>query len=231
MEKSFDNTIDYAPLHLVWIQDNRNRHFALANAGKESSYYDIMRSVYAISNPQECLCGKFPGRHTSSNHYAYSQLCMDIRSSKKSSTVIENLEKTLSMEGITPTNKFFITIGFNHQTFNALTAVTAVKRLLQKDFVLEGEGVFEYFRENGEHPHFHMILTVPKMRNGMVVTKIFQSAGMSRIVLSRNFIDVKEFQPYHQKYLDGDKIEEKLEYCKKDFDWRIKNNIPHKINK
>jgi len=229
MEKSYDNTIDYAPLHLEWILKHSN--YANSNAGKTASYYDIMSSVYATPNPEKCQCGKIFEVHTSSNHFAYNQLCSDIRLSKRASMVIEKLEKTMSLEGDTPTNKFFVTIGFNHQTFNVRTALSAVQNLLKKDFVLSGEGVFEFYRENGEHPHFHMIIEVPKMRNGMVVTKIFQSASMSKVVLSRNFIDVKECQPYHQKYLDGDKIEEKLQYCKKDEEWRIKNSIPHRIKK
>lgn len=229
MEKSYDNTIDYCSLHLQWILKHSN--YANANAGKTASYYDIMASVYANDNSRNCQCGRIPVIHTSSNHFAYNQLCMDIRSSKRSSTVIDNLEKILSKEGGTPTNKLFITIGFNHQTFNATTALTAVKRLFQKDFILEGEGVFEFYRENGEHPHFHMIVTVPQMRNGMVVTKIFQSANMSKIVLARNFIDVKECQDYHTKYLQGDKVDEKLKYCEKDVIWRNQNNIPHIIKK
>ena len=153
-----------------------------------------------------------------------------MRNSKRSNDTLQKLEK-LALEDQGATNKFFVTIGFNHQTFNAKLAMTSVNAIFRKSFVLSAEGVFEFYRENGEHPHIHIIMEVPKMRAGMLVTKIFQSAGMSKVVLSRNFIDVKPCEEYHYGYIEGDKIEEKKEFCAKDKVWREQNMIPHKIKK
>lgn len=230
MEKSYVETTDYVQLHIDWIL--KNNKYALANAGVYCDYYDIMSSVYKdIPSDRKCSCDKIDFPHSLRNHTAFKLLLSDIRLSKRSVETLQMLEKVAMEDQEGSTNKYFVTIGFNHQTFTPKAALTAVNAVFRKSFVNSAEGVFEFYRTNGEHPHIHIIMEVPKMRCGMLVTKIFQSAGMSKIVLSRNFIDVKECQLYHYDYLEGNKIEEKMECCEKDKLWREQNNLPHKIKK
>ena len=56
--------------------------------------------------------------------------------------------------------------------------------------------------------------------------KLFRPKYVKDIVLARSFIDVKEAQPFHDKYINLDKQTLKQEYVEKDKEWRNKNNIP-----
>jgi len=229
MEKSFDDTNDYVNLHLEWILSNTR--YAQANDGVHCCYYDIMNSVYKDMDVKKmCTCNFVVTPHRQRNHTAFKLLITDMITSKRNQSVLKNMEK-LAMEDHGSTNKYFVTIGFNHQTFNVKDFLKSINVLFRKSFVLSAEGVFEIYRTNGEHPHIHIIMEVPKIRAGIVVTKIFQTAGMSKIVLSRNFIDVKPCEEYHYKYINGEKIEEKMGCCEKDKLFREKNNIPHKLKK
>lgn len=229
MEKSFDDTNDYVNLHLQWILSNTK--YAVANSGVHNTYYDCMQCVYKDLDVKKiCGCKVIEKQHSQRNHTAFKLLLNDILVSKRNQSVLQNMEK-LAMEDQGSTNKYFVTIGLNHQTFNVKDFLKSINVLFRKSFVLSAEGVFEIYRTNGEHPHVHIIMEVPKMRPGMVVTKIFQTAGMSKIVLSRNFVDVKPCEEYHYKYINGEKIEEKMECCEKDKLFREKNNIPHKLKK
>jgi len=229
MDKSYVESTDYVQLHFDWIL--KNNRYAIANAGVHSDYYDIMSSVYKdMAVDKKCCCDKISYPHSQRNHTAFKMLLTDMRLSKKSVDNLQILEK-VAMEDQGSTNIYFITIGFNHQTFTVKAAMMAINAVFRKSFVDSAEGVFEFYRTNGEHPHIHIIMEVPKMRPGILVTKIFQTAGMSKVVLSRNFIDVKPCEEYHYKYLEGNKIEEKMECCEKDKLWREQNQIPHKIKK
>lgn len=232
MEDSyFDPKGDYPALHLDWI--HKHTAFCTAQSAPHCSYFDTMRSLYYDMKKDDkcCACDRITVEHSRLNHTAYSFLNSDMRTANRNDSLMEKLNKrNIDMYG-SKSATYFVTIGFNHQTFNVKSALAAVNNLVNKDFVISCKAVFEYYRTNGEHPHIHLIIEAKQMRAGMLVTKIFQSAGMSKQVLSRNFIDVKPKQEYHDKYIAGDKIPEKMACCEKDKKWREDNKIPHLIVK
>lgn len=123
--------------------------------------------------------------------------------------------------------KWFITIGFNHQTFKISDAVLVIRRICENKIFKEIRGVFEMFRENGEHPHVHFLAelheTLPKSK---ILEKLWATKGIKKQVFSKTFIDVKKAEDYHTNYILGIKKQEKMKYIEKDKEFRKKNNIP-----
>jgi len=76
--------------------------------------------------------------------------------------------------------EYFVTIGFNHQTWNIPHCVAAIQKVLSSKWLKDGEAVFELHRANGEHPHAHFSLILENpLPKSKVVEKIFKLAGMS----------------------------------------------------
>jgi len=129
-----------------------------------------------------------------------------------------------------PSLKRFITIGFNHQTYDIKQCLACIQSVLDMSIFKNGEAVFEFHRQNGFHPHCHFILEMHEpLRPSKVVEKIFAVKNMKKIVLSKTFIDVKPCEEYHIKYLNGDKQTDKLDCVEKDKVFRKNNNIPEKL--
>ena len=129
---------------------------------------------------------------------------------------------------------YFVTVGFNNQTWTPYDVKKTIQNILANNKILvDSYGVFELFRTNGEHPHCHFkIILQEKLRPSKIAEFIYRTKGVSKVVLKATFIDVKSFQPYHEEYLKGNKVEEKLIYCQQDKQWRELNDFPpifHKI--
>lgn len=124
--------------------------------------------------------------------------------------------------------EYFVTIGFNHQTWNVPACVSAIQKVLNASWVKDGEAVFELYRSNGEHlhAHFSLILKDP-LPKSKVVEKLFKLAGMKNIVLKKNFIDIKELTDVRRLYIRGIKQDNKIPFVVRDQEWRGKNNIPN----
>lgn len=127
----------------------------------------------------------------------------------------------------TDNKSYFVTIGFNHQTWDILHCCELIQRVLDASWVLDGKAVFELYRANGEHPHAHFILNLENpMPKSKVVEKIFKLKGMKKLVLKKSFIDIKETNEQHKLYITGIKQESKMPFVNLDDDWRAKNNLP-----
>lgn len=124
-------------------------------------------------------------------------------------------------------NKWFITVGFNHQTWDVPSCVSVIRKICENKIFKDIRGVFELFRENGEHPHCHFLVeltdTLPKSK---IIEKLWATKGIKKVVLSKTYIDVKKAEDYHQNYILGIKKKEKMECIEKDKIFRKKNNIP-----
>ena len=90
--------------------------------------------------------------------------------------------------------------------------------------------VLEKHRENGIHHHSHILVKmVSPLAKSKVIQYVFQTAGMKAVCLGKNFIDVRgsgnnSYENY-EKYINGDKKDEKLKYCEMDRKWRLENNL------
>jgi len=128
----------------------------------------------------------------------------------------------------TDNKSYFVTIGFNHQTWDIPKCCELIQRVLDASWVSCGEAKFELYRENGEHPHAHFILNLENpMPKSKVAEKIFKLKGMKKFVLKKTFVDVKETNEQHKMYIKGIKKEAKMPFVRRDEEWRDKNNIPH----
>ena len=127
---------------------------------------------------------------------------------------------------------WFITIGFNHQTWNVVNCVKVIERILELSWVSTCTAVFELNRENGQHPHVHfLVTTVEQMYKSKILEKIWATRGIKSVCLSKSFIDVKVAEPRHQKYITLDKCSTKMRFVELDKLWRTQNNIKEKFQK
>jgi hypothetical protein len=127
---------------------------------------------------------------------------------------------------------WFITVGFNHQTWNVKNCVKVIEKILELGWISTCTGRFELHRENGLHPHVHFYLfTHDKMYKSKILEKIWAVRGIKGVCLSKSFIDVKQAQPHHAKYIDLDKVQSKMRFVDLDKIWRAENNIPEKFEK
>jgi len=227
----FIKAIDEAKAaHVVWVQQHPN--FIDRDTGRRGEdYIIILEDIYKSHRNN---AGWFSRRFDLPTFIGkvYYHLRKDIKFLNKVSdldNVIKEQTK-LALGSNVPLNKWFITIGFNHQTYNIKECCVVIGLVLSHSIVKEGEAVFEFHRENGFHPHCHFLLqlndTLPKSK---IVEKLFAIKGMKKVVLSKTFIDVKQAEEYHIKYLKGDKTQEKMECVEKDIEFRNKNSIPQKF--
>lgn len=206
---------DWVTLHLQWIK--RNKDFLPREQNwltDDVTYYERMSMLYQ--------CQK---HHPHINKYARQSLALDVDWFQKSKKILFDIYRLNE----TPT-QHFITIGFNHQTWSIDKCVSLINLILGFDWIDTGKAVFELHRENGEHPHCHFLIQ-SSLSKSKILEKIWAAKGIKKIVLQKSFIDYKVALPVHDRYVEGDKTEAKLPFCKKDAEWRTKNNIKHLFEK
>jgi len=198
--------------HLLWI----SQHPSFSPRGRFAvgeSYYDAMHFLYydkvgSISTT-EWLVG----------YYFRS----DLRDFNETQLLINNVLADINKDA---KNDFFITIGFNHQTWSISSCVKVIESILEFDWILTCRAVFELHRENGEHPHVHFYIVSSIKYRSKILEKLWATKGIKKVVLSKSFIDCKNAEPYHRKYIVLDKTCCKLFYVEKDKIWRLENSIP-----
>lgn len=222
----YNEKYDYVAAHLQWIRDHPkfeskvHSTLPLVMFGKfqfeKQSYIDIMTEWYTTSSSPFL------------NKIAYMNYYDDIKWLEES----KQINLTLTKKDF-ETNVFFVTIGFNHQEFTCIKAFELIQSILNSDKVLDGSfAVLENYRANGEHPHVHMkIYASGQTYKSILIQTMIRAKHSKKLILAKNFIDVKAFESYHDSYLDGDKTDDKLSYVDKDRQWRLKNKIPDKIYK
>lgn len=223
---NYNEKFDYVAAHLQWIRDHpkfESKEHSVLDLGKvgsvyfeRPSYIDVMTEWYKTSLSPFL------------NKIAYLNYKDDLRWMEES----KKINLTLTKKDF-ETNVAFVTIGFNHQEFTISKAFELIKSILNSDKVLDGSfAVMENYRENGTHPHVHMkIYYSGTTYKSMLIQTMFRSKNAKKLILSKNFIDVKEFQPYHDEYLQGNKQENKIKYVEMDKNWRQINKIPDLIYK
>jgi len=208
--------IDYKSLHLSWIRQNPQFVTKHHQTFASEPYYDLMATTYARSYcNQECARRFFAA---------------DMRWKKTADELIKNMTKEAHKDD--PLAPIFVTIGFNHQTWDIPGCVKVIENIVQLGWVGSIHAVFELHRENGLHPHVHMLITpnVP-ITKSKTIEKIWAAKGIKKVCLKKSFIDYKIAADYHHKYILGDKTEAKTQYVLADVEWRSKNGIPQYFKK
>jgi len=203
---------DYKSAHLAWI--NSTRTFTPQNVSDyryDISYLEIMTSLYSQSNV--------------SQEFAKACFVSDKAWFRRTATISKEIDNAVTKLVPTPDGRWFVTIGFNHQTWSIDKCHKAILKILGMDWILKAKANFEMFRENGEHPHVHFLLETkePKSR---ILDKLFRPNYIKELVLKKSFIDIKPAEKYHDDYINLVKMEQKQKYIEMDVIWRLKNNIP-----
>lgn len=208
--------MDYKNQYLQWIRNNPT-FVPKGGLPRECSYLELMTDIMQCKNCTEEVAKMFYDTDRK-----WKRECADL---------IRETERADNKK-INKSSQFFITIGFNHQTWDIPKCVKVIEKILTFDWIKEGEAVFELYRTNGEHPHVHFLVDITDgLTKSKIVEKLWACAGIKKVVLKKSFIDVKVAQEYHEKYIKGDKIPEKVECCDRDREWRKKNGIPQNFIK
>lgn len=203
---------DWKNAHLSWIAQYKNfvPKFSY-DYRNDIPYIQIMKEVYGNKHCTQKMAYQFYMADKAwYKHQFELSKCMDKE--------IEKLEPT-------PNGMWFVTIGFNHQTWSVSQCCRAIEKLLAMEWIISAKANFEMFRENGQHPHCHFVIETkePKSR---ILEKFFRPQYVKNVVLNRNFIDVKKCEPFHLKYILLEKQSDKMIYVEQDKMWRQQNGIP-----
>lgn len=224
MLPSYNAKTDYISAHLQFANKHKNfqpKGFVLP----QNNYYEVLNEQYKL----ESFTNETPEQiFERKNKLAFHCYQMDLSHEH----YYRQVELSLMMENTGPQISF-VTIGFNHQEFTPAKGLEFIRTVLGLSIINENSfGVMEVHRENGEHPHCHLkVFHDKKSKKSSLVQTIFRAKNGRKLVLSKNFIDVKPFYPHHEDYLQGNKKAEKLKFVEKDIEWRKKNNIPEKVFK
>lgn len=221
---TYNEHFDYKSAHLSWIKTHPNF------ISKAYSTLPVVRFHDLVLEKPDYYSTMVEWYSTAgSNKIAYLNYRDDIK------WLDEQKQINLSMTSKDfATNVAFITVGFNHQEFTIKKAMQFLSALLSNSIILDGSfGVMETHRENGIHPHVHFkIFYSGKTYKSVLIQTIMRTKHAKKLILQKNFIDIKEFDPViHEPYLNGDKQDKKMPYVEKDIEWRTKNQIPEKVFK
>lgn len=202
--------MDYKSLHLAFLKSNPQFCPKFSQDYSEP-YFNIMSELYR-------------NRHVTNSH-AQTFFESDMQWQKACSDAIKSRIKEAHKSD--PTAPVFVTIGFNHQTWNIASCVKVIETIVKRDYIKTIHAVFEYHRENGLHPHVHMLITPSEpLTKSKLIEKIWATAGIKNVCLKKSFIDYKLAADYHHKYINLDKQDSKTQYVAKDIEWRLQNGIP-----
>lgn len=219
IERGYVDNADYKSLHLNWIRSHQSfvpeisvwrpsNHAYFGNiVAPEVTYLEVMTDVYLDE------------RYT--QEWAFYNLRRDMEHHRNNTNALEKIMIDL---GKSYEKTYFVTVGFNHQTFNPKTFIAYVETVKSFDWIKVFKAKFEIYRENGEHPHCHMKIetALPKSK---IIEKLHRAKFGKTLILKKEFIDVKPFCAYHEMYLEGNKKEEKMKYVELDKVYRASHGI------
>lgn len=205
---------DFKNAHIAWLKSCKD-FVPKYPADYSIPYIDVMTALY--------------GGHATGNYIpesmAEAMFIADKAWYKKSKKIAREIDKKVESLEPTPNGWWFVTIGFNHDTWTIKDCCKCIEKILAMDWIISGKANFELFRENGEHPHCHFVIETkePKSR---IIDKMFRPLYTKKVVFKKNFIEAEPALEHHQKYIRLDKKSEKMPMVDKDKEWRKKNNIP-----
>lgn len=201
---------DYKTAHLAFIK--RTSTFQPTYVCAYYTYYETMSALYSGQS----------GNHIS-QEYARKLYEYDLMTHNANiQTHNEVVHKVKSPDII---STWFVTINFDHETWEIKYCVKVIKSILAMEWVLNAKANFELHTEKGDHPHFHILLLTKEPKSN-ICYKLYRPLYVKKVVKAKNFIDVKIAEERHHKYINLDKKPEKLPFVEKDKEWRKKNDIP-----
>lgn len=209
-----------AHLHLEWIKKNPNFVPDVPVRPEFKTYFDEMTNFWSW-NMKICP----DAVPMMANHWLKS----DLRLVQSYETRLA--EKKVELGLITNTLTWFCTLNYNHQTWTIEKCLKILNKILSYDWVFKCRAVFEYHREGGLHPHMHLLITTDVKYKKKVIEKLWAVKDIKKVISDVNFISVEPGQSHHDKYIMGDKKQDKLSYVAEDRLWREANNIPHLFQK
>lgn len=209
-----------AHLHLEWIKRNPNFVPDIPLRDGYRSYYEDMLNFWTWN------CKISP---SAVPMMANRWLLDDMKLSQTYETRLREKQKTLKLTKVT--KMWFVTLGFNHQTWSIPKCLKLLSRIMAYDWVLSCNAVFEINRVNGKHPHMHLLIKSDFASKSKVIDKIWRSDLCQELILSRSFIQCDPGVPEHEDYVRGIKTQSKMACVVADRLWRQENNIPDLFTK
>lgn len=231
--------------HLTWLGEDKNKNFN--KDVFDYPYVEILEEIWG-----RMLCMKKKDDTFNLEKALESFYIADVKKKEKLDDIskqvqqdVINLRKKYCGEG---EKKFaFVTVGYDDRKITP----AAMKKMGELISAVSNKNcnfescvyVHEKFRASGVHHHTHFLFTytdnISKSRIKQYIWQIVNNKTV-QWVGDPAFIDIKgspdkstktrigsahrkieEFQ----KYIAGDKIDEKLPFCKKDAEWRKENNL------
>lgn len=208
-----NQNIDFVAAHIKFVNDNKNYMSFLVDPLDPHSPAIQLAQYYAYiekANP------RLLQEHAKRNL---------LRDQQKFQAIVDYNKQQKHLFNKNQKPLWFITIGFNHQTWSVDVCKKVIERVISLPWVLACKANFELFRENGEHPHCHFLIysDLPKSK---IMEKLWAVKDIKKVVLKKTFIDIKKGEECHQKYIMLDKQEDKMKYVAQDIEWRKENQIP-----
>lgn len=204
---------DYKNAHIAWLKSCRD-FVPKYPADYSIPYIDVMTALYGGQSGNQIP-----------EAMAEAMFISDKAWYKKSKKIAREIDKKVEQLEPTPNRLWFVTLNFNHATWNIKDCVKCIKNVIGMEWVIFAKANFELFREGGEHPHCHIYLETKEPRS-RIVDKIFHPKYTKKVIFAKNFIDVKPAEDWHIDYIKLNKKDEKMEKVDLDIEWRKKNGIP-----
>ena len=201
---------DFKNAHLAWLNDNP-KFIPKYPADYDMPYLKVMSYLYHSE--------KFPQSMAEIMYEADQKWLID------SKQIGIEIKKKILKTTLVSSDYYFVSIGFNHMTWNAKDCVKAIQKILSQQWIIQGKAQFEYYREGGTHPHCHFYIETKDKKNE-IIRQIYKGGYMKKLIIGKNSIDVKEGTEYRNEYINLFKKPEKVPLIKKDIIWRQQNNIP-----
>lgn len=216
--------MDYKSLHLAFLKSHP-QFTPKYSYDYTEPYYNVMAELYRTRN---FVGGRYVDRVT--NVHAQMFYESDMLWQKACQQAIKShIRDAHKNDSLAPV---FVTIGFNHQTWNIPSCVKVIETIVARPWIKTIHAVFELHRDTGIHPHVHMLITPSEpLTKSKMLEKIWATAGIKNLVLANRgkkcstFVDYKLAEDYHYKYIKLEKTEDKMKYVAKDIVWRKENGI------
>lgn len=211
--------MDYKSLHLAFLKSHP-QFTPKYSYDYTEPYYNVMAELYRTRN---FVGGRYVDRVT--NVHAQMFYESDMLWQKACQQAIKSDIRDAHKND--PLAPVFVTIGFNHQTWDVPSCVKVIETIKSRPWIKTIHAVFELHRDNGMHPHVHMLITPSEpLTKSKMLEKIWATAGIKKVCLKKSFIDYKLASDYHHEYILLNKKESKMQYVAKDIAWRKENDIP-----
>lgn len=201
---------DFKNAHLAWLKATPS--FIPKYSGDYSiPYLEVMSSLYQNEKIPQSM--------------AEAMFFCDKLWYKQSKEIAKEVEKAIQKVAPSSSDLYFVSIGFNHETWNAKDCIKAIQKVLAQQWIIQGKAQFEYYRKGGTHPHCHFIIETKDKKNE-IIRQIFKGGYMKKLIIGKHSIEVTDGTDYRVDYINLFKKEEKVPLIKKDIIWRQENNVP-----